>query len=246
MKHALRLTYVILYIFFLLAEIMLFAKTHNAAISGSLFIFMSLIIVTAIIGMAMFNLNLKTNEVDKIYNAGHEIDKTNGTAGLNAEKESETGNEIDIQQLLPSSKLTEIDQYTDEVLQNLAAPFGIVQAVFYVKGATKGVFRCSALYAYFSDQKPEDFSVGETLSGQAVKNKTLVVLNNIPENYMTIVSGLGKSMPKQLVFVPFKHQDEIVGLIEYATFENISKRQQKALEEISKMIAGEIVKLLKK
>ena len=72
------------------------------------------------------------------------------------------------------------------------------------------------------------------------------MLNNIPDNYMTIVSGLGKSKPRQLVFVPLKNQDEVVGLIEYATFEPITEKHQKALDEISKKVADTIVKLLKK
>jgi len=60
------------------------------------------------------------------------------------------------------------------------------------------------------------------------------------------VSGLGKSKPRQLVFVPLKNQDEVVGLIEYATFEPITEKHQKALDEISKKVADTIVKLLKK
>jgi transcriptional regulator with GAF, ATPase, and Fis domain len=127
----------------------------------------------------------------------------------------------------------------------MAETFKMVQGIFYTKQAKKDNFECAATYAYFSDQKPELFKSGETLPGQAVKNKTLVVLNNVPDNYVTIVSGLGKSLPKQLIFVPVKHQDEVVGVIEYATFENITERQQRALDAISKKIADAIVKLLK-
>jgi hypothetical protein len=215
----------------------------TATVSGSLnlFIFMTLIFGTGIFGIALLNMKINLNE-EEIYKAEKEIIKNENAVEV-AEKEAEK--EIDIKLLLPSAS-TQIDKYTDEVLQNMGEPFGIVQGLLYLKNPTQDFFECSATYAYFSDQNPEPFKSGETLPGQAVKNKTLVILNNIPDNYMTIVSGLGKSLPKQLVFVPLKHQDEVVGLIEYATFELITDKQQKALDAISKKIADAIVKLLKK
>lgn len=244
MDRALKLIFAIIYLLFLFTVLMLFTIANKtAAVSGSLnlFILMTLIFGTGIFGIALLNMKIKVNEVE-IYKAEKEIIKNENAVEV-AEKEAEK--EIDIKLLLPSAS-TQIDRYTDEVLQNMAETFGIVQGLLYLKDSTQDNFECSATYAYFSDQKPETFKAGETLPGQAVKNKTLVVLNNIPENYMTIVSGLGKSLPKQLVFVPLKHQDDVVGLIEYATFELMTDKQQKALDAISKKIADAIVKLLKK
>jgi transcriptional regulator with GAF, ATPase, and Fis domain len=152
---------------------------------------------------------------------------------------------IDIQKLLPSRTLG-IEKFAEEMLQNMANPFSMVQGLFYVKNPNEDLFHCYAQYAYFSEDKPVEFRTGETLPGQAVKNKTVVSLSNIPDQYMTIASGLGKSNPKQLVFVPLKSQDDVVGLIEYASFEPLSEKQFKALEGISKKVADVIVKHLKK
>jgi transcriptional regulator with GAF, ATPase, and Fis domain len=179
---------------------------------------------------------------------GHAETETAQNLGIiNTTEETiqEVENEIDIQKLLPA-KPTEMNRFAEEVLHNMADEFNIMQALFYIKSPAKDSFSCNAQYAYFSETKPKNFKTGETLPGQAVKNKTIVVLNNIPDNYMTIVSGLGKSKPRQLVFVPLKNQDEVVGLIEYATFEPITEKHQKALDEISKKVADTIVKLLKK
>ena len=244
MDRILKMILVTIFILFLFTVLMLFIEANSAAISGSLslWIILALLLGTAIFSFALFTMKLKINELDRIFQAEKEIEKNENTADV-IEKEIEK--EIDIEPLLPSES-TKIDQYTDEVLQKMAETFNIVQGIFYTKQSKKDNFECAATYAYFSDQKPEPFKSGETLPGQSVKNKTLVVLNNVPDNYMTIVSGLGKSAPKQLVFVPIKQQDEVVGVIEYATFETITERQQKALEAISKKIADAIVKLLKK
>jgi transcriptional regulator with GAF, ATPase, and Fis domain len=248
MNSTLKLTYIIFYILFLLAVIMLFAVASNT-VAGSasfyIFIFAVLILGTALFSLAIINTRVTTNESKRVGHAETETAQNLGIINTTEETIQEVENEIDIQKLLPA-KPTEMNRFAEEVLHNMADEFNIMQALFYIKSPAKDSFSCNAQYAYFSETKPKNFKTGETLPGQAVKNKTIVVLNNIPDNYMTIVSGLGKSKPRQLVFVPLKNQDEVVGLIEYATFEPITKKHQKALDEISKKVADTIVKLLKK
>jgi hypothetical protein len=245
MNSFLRLTYIALYILFLLMVFLLFATVSNASAGSkaSLFIFITLLLGTGLFGLAMLNQKVIVTQLKKSEDEGKIAESTNleDAVSVNVEK---TQKDIDIHQLLPSDS-KEIMTYTDKILQNMADDFSIVQAIFYVKGP-KDDFQSTATYAYFSDTMPANFKSGETLPGQAVKNKTLVILNNIPENYTTIVSGLGKSVPKQLVFVPLKKQQDVVGLIEYATFETVTEKHQKALEEFSDIAAVAILKLLKK
>jgi transcriptional regulator with GAF, ATPase, and Fis domain len=243
----LKLTYIILYILFLLADILLFAVVNNTSggsVAFYIFVFAILLLGTALFSLATINIKTATREVKNIEQVKTETSQ-NADANITKEKTQETEHEIDFQKLLPT-KSTEINRYAEEVLQNIAVEFNIMQALFYIKSPTKDSFLCNAQYAYFSETKPKNFKTGETLPGQAVKNKNIVILNNIPDNYMTIVSGLGKSKPKQLVLVPLQNQDEVVGLIEYATFEPITEKHQKALEGISKKVADTIVKLSKK
>jgi glutamate formiminotransferase len=116
----------------------------------------------------------------------------------------------------------------------------------YIKNKESELYEPIAQYAYFSENKPLEFRLGETLPGQAVKNRTVVTLSDIPENYMTIASGLGKSSTKYLVMVPLISKDEVVGLIEYATFIPVKDDTSKTLVSIAEMVADTIVKLLKK
>jgi len=244
MDRILKWVFIAIYLLFLITVWMLFAVANkNAIVPGfiNIFIFMTLVLGTGIFGIALLNMKIKSHD-EEIDHTEKEIIKNENTVEV---AEKEPTKEIDINQILSVSS-KQIDGYTDEILQNMAESFNFVQALFYVKQTENENFNCIATYAYFADSKPEQFKSGETLPGQAVKNKTVVILNNIPDNYMTIVSGLGKSLPKQLVFVPVKHEDEVVGIIEYATFEAITDKQQKALDAISKKIADAIVKLLKK
>ena len=248
MRHNTKLLYSVIYILFLLAIFLLFAAIKNASggtFSSYISIFVVLILGSLLYGIAVKkqeSTNKETNTEDKsIVDATEE----NNLNQLTEEKTGEVENQIDIQKLLPSRTLG-IEKYTEELLQNMASNFNIVQGLFYIKNPNEDLFHCYAQYAYFSENKPVEFRTGETLSGQAVKNKTIVSISNIPDQYMTIASGLGKSNPKQLVFVPITNQEEVIGLIEYATFEPLAEKHFNALEGISKKVADIISKHFKK
>jgi transcriptional regulator with GAF, ATPase, and Fis domain len=243
----LKLSYIICYILFLLAVILLFAivnNTQGGSVAFYLLIFVAILLGTTLFALALINLKTKSDKQISITQTNTSVSEKS-ESDLDIEQQKEAEHEIDIEAILPL-KATEINRYAEEVIQNMADKFNIMQALFYVKNSTKENFVCNAQFAYFSETKPKNFKPGESLPGQAVKNKNIIVLNNIPDNYMTIASGLGKSKPKHLVLVPLKNQDEVIGLIEYATFEPITEKHQAALEGISKKVADTILKLSKK
>jgi len=248
MRHNTKLLYSGIYTLFLLAIFLLFAAIRNAS-GGTLWsyisVFVVLILGSVLFGMAIKKQGTASHKIDTEDQTTIDVTEENNLDQLTEEKTVEIENQIDIQKLLPSRTLG-IEKYTEELLQNMASNFNIVQGLFYIKNPNEDLFHCYAQYAYFSENKPVEFRTGETLSGQAVKNKTIVSVNNIPDQYMTIASGLGKSNPKQLVFVPIKNQEDVIGLIEYATFEPLDEKHFNALEGISKKVADIISKHFKK
>lgn len=158
---------------------------------------------------------------------------------------SESKNEINVSRIIPEN-IKSVEDFSEQILQNLAQEFNIVQALMYLKTADTDTYESIAQYAYFSESKPQAFKSGETLPGQAIKNRIIVTLTDVPENYMTIASGLGKSGIKYLVFVPLIYKDDVVGLIEYATFTRVNEDITKILGNIAEKIAETMVKLIKK
>lgn len=138
----------------------------------------------------------------------------------------------------------DINQYCESILQNLARNLNIVQGVFYIKKRNEENFEAAAHYAYYSDETPPSFRVGETLPGQAVKDNRIVAIQNIPENYISVVSGLGNSKPRNLIMVPVYANKEPVGLIEFAVFTSLDTDIESALKEISVIIGKNILKLM--
>jgi hypothetical protein len=86
------------------------------------------------------------------------------------------------------------------------------------------------------------FEFGEGLLGQAVATGNTLFVDDIPEGYVKIVSGLGSAYPKFLLIVPIKKNGTVDGVIELASFTRISEDQKKFVEEAGKLISDKIKK----
>ena len=133
-------------------------------------------------------------------------------------------------------------KYTEKILSNIAKEFDIVQGLFFVKEKKSGIFDIAGKYAYFGEEEPKSFKIGESLSGQVAKNKKVLNLKDIPENYITILSGLGSSSPNYLLIIPIIMNDETIGIIELASFKEFKSNFSNLFEKISEQIGKVLVK----
>ena len=63
----------------------------------------------------------------------------------------------------------------------------------------KEIFEPLCTYAYTSDEPPAAFKIGEGIPGQVAKNKTILNLRKIPENYLGIQSRSSFQLPFALI-----------------------------------------------
>lgn len=145
--------------------------------------------------------------------------------------------------ILPSNKKG-VSHYCEAILQNLAVKLNIVQGLFYIK-EENDTFKAIARYAFYSEDLPPSFKIGENIPGQAMKDRRIVIIQNIPDQYIPVVSGLGKSKPKSLVMIPVFADNEPVGLMEIAVFKTIDPDIEPALKELSGIIGENLIKLMK-
>jgi hypothetical protein len=146
--------------------------------------------------------------------------------------------------IIPGENLV-LNEFCEVILRNLADKLQGVQGIFYLLSSIDLIYKPIASYAYFSNQNPPEFKMGETIPGQAVKDQRILIVQNIPDNYIKVVSGLGNGNPKCILMLPVIHNNKVLGLIEMATFKSIDSVQESALKEISGIIAENIVKLTK-
>ncbi|HAF30954.1 MAG TPA: histidine kinase [Bacteroidales bacterium] len=97
----------------------------------------------------------------------------------------------------------------------------------------------SAAYAYnrkkFLEKRIE---MGVGLIGRAVQESETIYITDIPDNYISITSGLGDDNPKSILIVPLVVNDKVYGVIEMASFKEFPKYQIEFIEKIGENIAS--------
>ena len=80
--------------------------------------------------------------------------------------------------------------------------------------------------------------LGEGLVGNVAIEKQTIHLQEIPDNYLEITSGLGEASPKTLLIVPLKVEDKVFGILEIASFNNFKPFEVEFVEKIGESIAS--------
>ncbi|MGB3848738.1 MAG: GAF domain-containing protein [Tunicatimonas sp.] len=81
---------------------------------------------------------------------------------------------------------------------------------------------------------------GEGLAGQAWLEKDALYFTDVPEDYITIVSGLGEANPTSILIVPLMVNDDVFGVVEMASFEAYQPHEVEFMKKIAESIAATI------
>ncbi|MDI3526250.1 MAG: hypothetical protein PWR03_433 [Tenuifilum sp.] len=155
--------------------------------------------------------------------------------------EKKTDYQAWVNKLLPEFDKSDIEKYSEALLANIAKSVDIVQGQFYLKDSETGVFRFISGYAFYSETPPPEYTEGETLAGQVAKNKKLINIDNIPDGYITILSGLGKGSPKHLIITPVLSPDnQTIGIIELASFKPFENDHEELFSLLGRKLGEEI------
>lgn len=135
-----------------------------------------------------------------------------------------------------------IEKLTYDVISNLVKYCDANQGgLFIVNDDDKNdqFIEMSSAYAFnrkkFLEKRIEK---GVGLIGRAVQESETIYITDIPDNYITISSGLGDDNPKSIVIVPLVVNDNVYGVIEMASFREFEKYQIEFVEKIGENIAS--------
>jgi signal transduction histidine kinase/HAMP domain-containing protein len=81
------------------------------------------------------------------------------------------------------------------------------------------------------------FRLGEGLVGQAALEKKQILLQNVPEDYVRVVSGLGDTTPRNICVTPFVFEGSVRGVLEMGTLEPLSGLDLTYLEAAMGIVA---------
>lgn len=124
----------------------------------------------------------------------------------------------------------------NDLLKMLADIIGFNIAAIFLK--TEDKLRLTSSYAYnIRKSNANEFEMGKGLIGQAAFEQKMITFTDIPDDYISIKSGLGESRPRMITVMPLIYQNQVEGVLEMGTVREISQTQLALLKRISENIA---------
>lgn len=137
-----------------------------------------------------------------------------------------------------------LEVLSNEIISEFIKYLGANQgAIFVVENDehsnAEPILRMTGCYAY-SRQKfiEKEVKKGEGLAGQCWIERKKIVLKDVPSDYISIQSGLGDAPPNMVLIAPIMVNDEIMGVVEIAGFEEFEDHQIDFVEKVSESIAS--------
>ncbi|HWV65220.1 response regulator [Chitinophaga sp.] len=128
------------------------------------------------------------------------------------------------------------DELVRKCLQTLTGFANFIAGAFYCYDETYGDLRLFASVSMPSSV-PHAVPLNEGFMGTAVSGKDILVIREVPAGYWQLSSASGHAQPGSLVLMPLWTENELLGVIELASFGEISSPQLKLLEVLSTDIA---------
>jgi len=122
------------------------------------------------------------------------------------------------------------------VMRLLPPMLGATHAAFFIWKEENNHLSLKGHYASSMEALPDRISLGEGLTGQCARDKTVMLIDNVPANYLRIGSSLGSAEPTQLIEVPLLADGALAGVIELASLVGLSDIQQNLLQQLSPVL----------
>jgi signal transduction histidine kinase/CheY-like chemotaxis protein/HAMP domain-containing protein len=125
------------------------------------------------------------------------------------------------------------------ILSDLAPLVAAHHGVFYIVDSSgdQPTIKLLSSYAY-QDRKhvKSEFQLGEGLVGQCASSRRMLRINDLPENYIQISSGLGEAPPRSIAVLPVLFEGETRAVLELATFDEFDEIRLTFLEQLAESI----------
>ncbi|MNB84893.1 Sensory/regulatory protein RpfC [compost metagenome] len=131
--------------------------------------------------------------------------------------------------------VSSLDQVSQTFISEFTPVLGAQYGALYLKDLHKpNRLLASAFYAGDAeDGLKEYFDVGQGLVGQCALDKRPLKLEKAPHDYINVTSGFGDAHPDHIFIYPVLFEDEVLGVLEFASFTPFTILQNELLHQLA-------------
>jgi putative methionine-R-sulfoxide reductase with GAF domain len=130
----------------------------------------------------------------------------------------------------------EISEFGYKIISGMVRYIGANQGGIFLIDDLTNAKKMNLVASYAYDRRKyheKEILRGEGLIGGAWEEKETVVISNLPQGYISITSGLGHALPDKLIIVPIKNEEEVLGVVEIASFKAFEAHEIELIQKTS-------------
>ncbi len=136
--------------------------------------------------------------------------------------------------------------FAETLTSDLASLLGIGVGVFYVYNEERRILELAGSYGFRHRRHiAPTYQLGEGLVGECARERKPIVLEEVPEDYIRIQSGLGEAVPRTIQLLPIIAHEQLLGVLELGTFGRFSGRDLRFIDELMPLVALSLENLLR-
>ena len=127
------------------------------------------------------------------------------------------------------------------MLEFLASHLGAAVGALYVREEHGGLRRVAS-YGFSRELEKADqsFYSAEGLVGQVAQSRRLLTLDQLPEDYLKVSSGLGSGAPLTVALLPTDNDGDVNGVIELGFLRPLTERDGEFLRQIASSVGASV------
>ena len=119
----------------------------------------------------------------------------------------------------------EKNKFCNKALSVLGDNLEVITGLFFVYDKQSRDFSVEGNYGIQKDEPVTPFNIGEGLHGEALNQREVIELEEVPQDYFSGYSGLGESKPRYVYILPVADENRAMGVIELASFKPLPLKE---------------------
>lgn len=135
-------------------------------------------------------------------------------------------------------RAADFDELAKVFLSHATPVIGAQFGTLYLMNETEGrLIQAKGYASATKDGRPRSFALGEGLVGQCAQDQSPLTIFKLPDTDIRILSGVGKTVPKQILLQTIVQNNKTVGILEFAAMESFTEITEQFLAEIMPTLA---------